>query len=198
MSHEYAILPHVGLQSATTTVRPERPRFISLDAPATAVMTDFAQVWAVTIGAHVIIDDALERMKVAGVRMLLVTDESERIIGLITAKDIQGERPVQIVREGDLKRDEITVSDVMVPQAAIEVFTMASVENARVGHVITTLHALERQHGLVAEMDESGRQRVRGVFSTSEIGKRLGQPVTETMTTAHSLAELREVLSGGD
>ena len=137
-------------------------------------------------------------MKVSGVRMLLVTDESERIIGLVTAKDIQGERPVQIVHDRDVKRDEITVTDVMVPQAAIEVFTMESVANARVGHVITTLHALERQHGLVVEVDEAGRQRVRGVFSTSEIGKRLGQPISETMTTAHSLAELQEVLSSGD
>lgn len=197
MTSEFGVLPRVTLQRGATIVQPARPRFLPIDAPATSVMTDFARVWAVTVAPDVPIDDALERMKRAGVRMLLVVDDRERFIGLITARDVQGERPVQIVRAGGVTRRDITVVDLMVPQAAIEVFTMSSVANARVGHVVNTLHALERQHGLVVEVDASGRQQIRGMFSTSEIAKRLGRPVEETVASAHSLAELQEVRSSG-
>ncbi len=195
MKNEFAILSHVPLLPGTTFARPERSRHLPLDAPAVEVMTDFKKVFAVTVSPHVTIDDALERMKTSGVRMLLVTSETDEIIGLITAKDIQGERPVQLVRDGGLTRPEITVAHLMVPQSAIEVLTMTAVRNARVGHIMTTLHAIERQHALVVEVDKSGRKHtVRGVFSTSEIGKRVGQPVSEIMTSAHSLAELQHVL----
>jgi len=198
MKHDYATLAHVPLMPGSTTVRPEHSRYLALDAPATEVMTDFRDRWAVVVGPQEFIDIALERMKNNGVRMLLVVGEREKIVGLVTAKDIQGERPVQLVRDGGLTRAEITVAHIMVPQSAIEVFTYASVVNARVGHVVATLHALERQHGLVVEVDEeSGAHRVRGLFSTTEIGKRIGRPVSEVMSGAHSLAELTQVLGAG-
>ena len=194
MKHEYAVLPHVPLMPGSTTVRPDRARHLPLDAPATEVMTDFRDRWAVTVEPGESIDDALERMKKNGVRMLLVVGEREEVVGLVTATDIQGERPVQLVREGGLTRAGITVAHIMVPQSAIEVFTYASVANARVGHVVATLHALERQHGLVVEVDDaSGAHAVRGVFSTTEIGKRIGRAVSEVMSGAHSLAELTQV-----
>lgn len=198
MKHDYAVLPHVPLMPGSATVRPDRARYLPLDAPATEVMTDFRERWAVTVEPGEPVDAALERMKSHGVRMLLVVDERGEIVGLVTATDIQGERPVQLVREGGMTRADITVAHVMVPQTAIEVFTYTSVANARVGHVVATLHALERQHGLVVEVDEaSGAHTVRGVFSTSEIGKRIGRPVNEVMTGAHSLAELTQVLGTG-
>ncbi len=195
MKSDFATLSHVPLLPATTFARPERARHVPLDAPATEVMTDFKKVWAVTVAPHISIDDALERMKTSGVRMLLVTNELGEIVGLITAKDIQGERPIQLVREGNMVHSAITVEQIMIPQQAIEVLTMTSVRNARVGHIVATLHAIERQHALVVEVDESGgQQTVRGVFSTSELAKRIGRPVNEVMTSAHSLAELQRVL----
>jgi len=198
MKHEYAVLPHVPLMPGSTTVRPDSTRYLPLDAPATEVMTDFRDRWAVTVEPDEPIDAALERMKGQGVRMLLVIGDREEVIGLVTATDIQGERPVQLVREGGMTRAEITVMHIMVPQAEIEVFTYTSVANARVGHVVASLHALERQHGLVVEADDAGgAHKVRGVFSTSEIGKRIGRPVSEVMTGAHSLAELTQVLGTG-
>lgn len=196
MKREYAVLPHEALAPGTPIERPPQPIYLSLDAPALEVMTDFRSVRAVTVSPHVVIDDALERMKTSGVRMLLVSDERERVFGIITARDIQGERPVQLVREGGLSRAAITVEQLMTPAGQIEVIRFASVANARIGHVVATLHRLERQHALVVEEDARGRQTVRGVFSTSEIGKRIGRDLNEMVGSAHSLAELQHVRSG--
>lgn len=197
MYDQYASLSHIPLQSGSTYARPpELPRLVHLDSSALEVMTDFEHVWAVTIPAQVGIDDALEVMKTKGVRLLLVTDEAHTIIGLITANDIQGEKPIKFARASSLPRSRITVAQIMTPQSEIEALNLISVRNAQVGHIVATLHALERQHALVVEVDETtGSHRVRGLFSTSQISKQLGRDVSETMTAAHSLAEIRHGVS---
>ena len=153
--------------------------------------TDFAVVRAFTTPPERHIDDALEHMKISGVRLLLVIDTRRRVIGLVTAKDIQGERPVQLVHDERITRDEITVERIMTPQSSIEVLDYEKVRHAHVGDIVETMHALERQHALVAEIDpESGAQILRGVFSTSQLSRQLGVPVIEDVRTAHSFAEV--------
>lgn len=191
MKREFAVLSHIRLRPQTGFEHPPQPpELIHLDSPATTVMTDFKFVHPVTIGADVPVDAALQSMKTAGVRLLLVTNEANEIIGLITAHDIMGEKPIKIVEEMRVQRSQIKVSTIMTPQQRIDVLNMISVRNAEVGHIIETLRHLERQHILVVEVDNDGAQRVVGMFSTSRISKLLGVDVTEEVPPAHSLAEM--------
>jgi CBS-domain-containing membrane protein len=193
MKDEYAMLSHIQLAPATTyACPPEPPAEVDLDSPAVDVMTDLDLIHAVTIGPQAVIDDALEHMKTKGVRLLLVTNEREEIVGLITAKDIQGERPVKLAAEARIARSGITVRMIMTPQEELVALNLISVRNARVGHVVATLNHFERQHMLVVEVDAATRfQRLRGIFSTSQISKQLGRDVTRMTGAAHSLAELQ-------
>ncbi len=192
MSVSYAALSHVPLAPAAGYVRPPTPpRLVHLDDSALDVLTDFRHVWPVTTTPDVALDAALDAMKRAGVRLLLVVDGNDEIAGVITANDIQGERPVQIARAARIPREGITVGQVMTPRDQMEVLNLVSVRNARVGNIVATLRALERQHALVAEIDpESGAQILRGVFSTSQLSRQLGVPVIEDVRTAHSFAEV--------
>ena len=192
MADEFASFSHISLKSGASFARPpELPRLVHLDSPALEVMTDFRVVHAVTIGADVAIDDALETMKNGGVRLLLVTGDNDEIVGLITAKDIQGEKPIKIAQESRVPHSAITVEAVMTPRSAIEVLNMLSVRNGHVGHIVATLQALARQHALVVEVDpETKSQCVRGIFSTSQISKQLGVNAAELVTRASSLAEI--------
>lgn len=170
---------------------PQPPDLIHLDSPALTVMTDFKLVHPVTVAPDVPIDQALAKMKTAGVRLLLVVNEAQEIIGLITANDIMGERPIKILEETRAQRTDITVETIMTPQAEILVLNMLSVRNAQVGHIIETLRTLERQHVLVVEVDEATmKQRVVGMFSSSQISKLMGSDVSEEVPPAHSLAEM--------
>ena len=164
------------LAAGTSYVRPpELPAIIHLDDPAVDVMTDFNQIHPVTIKPDIPIDDALERMKSAGVRLLLVCNDAEEIIGLITSHDIQGENPIAIVQDQRIPRSQIPVEMVMRAQPAIDVLELAQVCKLNVGHIVETLNKLERQHILVVEIDEnSAQQRVCGLFSMSQIKKQLG------------------------
>ena len=192
MKRDFATLSYIPLNPKTTYLHPPVPPFVvHLDSPAVTVMTDFNYVHPVTVDPEMSIDGALQKMKTAGVRMLFVIGDSQRIIGLITANDIMGERPIKVVEETRVKRSQIKVETIMTPQPAITALNMISVRNAQVGHIIETLRQLKRQHMLVVDVDSSTHlQRVIGMFSTSQISKHLHKDVTEEMAPAHSLAEM--------
>jgi CBS-domain-containing membrane protein len=192
MNPKFAALSSFPLKPGTRFVHPpDPPELVRLDSPAVCVMTDFKYVHPVTVSPDRTIDDALNKMKTAGVRLLLVTNESGEVIGIITAKEIMGEQPIRIVEETRVQRSEIYVSMIMTAQPDITVLNNLSVLNAQVGEIIETLRRLERQHILVVETDVSTRApRIIGMFSTSHISKLLGRDVTEQIPPAHSLAEI--------
>ena len=192
MSTPYAELSHIDLQSGTGFRRPpEVPKSYRLDSPALEFMTDFNHVAPITIEPFLSIDTALDKMKHEGVRMLLVTNENDHIIGVITSNDIQGERPIEMVEENRIPRSQIKVENIMTPESSIQVLNLLSVRNAQVGHIVETLHRIGRQHTLVAEVDtDTGKQTIVGLFSTSQISKQLRFDVTQSDAVAQSLAEM--------
>lgn len=192
MAEDYKPRYSIPLQPNTSFVRPRGTAdWVDLDNPAVDVMTDFRVVEPRTVDPDKGIDDALEQMKQQGVRLLLVIDVKQEIIGVITAKDIQGERPIKIVQETQVAHGSIRVKDIMTPQSAMSVLNMISVEEAQVGHIVKTLHELKRQHTLVVEVDEStGRQRVRGMFSTSQIARQMHTDAADDISPADSFAAI--------
>ena len=86
INKQYAVLASVTLDPGTPCYKPSgRVPLAYIDDPAISVMTDFKEVVPVTIEPHFRIDAALAKMKVAGVRLLLVPDVEDSITGIITA-----------------------------------------------------------------------------------------------------------------
>jgi len=77
-----------------------RELHVQASSPATDVMTDLSRVIAVTTTANATVDEAHLAMIKRGVRALFVLGESRVVVGIITANDILGERPVQIAHLG--------------------------------------------------------------------------------------------------
>jgi len=196
MSDEYAALSHTHLHSGIPCHTPYGlTPLVHASDPAISVMTDFMKVTPVTIEPGMNIDAALSKMRAAGVRLLLVPDREDDIIGILTASDIQGERPVKLSQDLGIPHDHIHVDMLMTPLDEVTAMDMVTVRNARVGHIIHTLQRLERQHTLVVESDpESGAQIIRGLFSISRISKLMGQDVGNPEYAAHSLAEVSHEL----
>ena len=192
MARQYKPRYSIPLRPGTRFKRPPSPPdWVRPEDPALNVFTDFEQVQPRTVDPDIPIDTALEQMKEQGVRLLLVTDEADVIVGIVTARDIQGEKPIRITEESRVSRADIRVRDIMTPQPQIPVLNMISVEPATVGHIIATLHELERQHVLVVEVDEtSGEQCVRGLFSSSQIRKQMHTVEGDEIPAAHSLADI--------
>jgi hypothetical protein len=109
---------------------------------------------------------------------------------VITAADILGERPMLVATGRGLRRDELTVADVMTPAPQVEVIPLAEVERARVGHVLETLRRAGRQHALVTD----GAGMVRGIFSISQIARQLGVAVPAGAEVARTFSEIEAAL----
>ena len=172
-------------------VLPER---VGLEHPASAVMTDLKQVSAVVIRPDDTVDEAHRRMIQRGVRLLLVLDPDRRVVGLLTATDILGEKPMKAVAERGCRHGDIVVSDIMTPQERLEVLDMADVAGARVGHIVATLTASGRQHAMAVDRDARGMETVRGLFSATQIARQLGAAVP-TMERARTFAEIKSALA---
>ena len=187
----FSLLPAGSGYSQPTQVVPDR---VTLEDPAENVMTDFRWVTAVIILSGDTLDEAHRRMIQRGVRLLLVVDQDRRVVGVITATDILGEKPMLAIAQRGVRRDELLVRDVMTPQALLDVLDLAAVRTAKVGHIVATLQHAGRQHALVAERDPSGRQTVRGVFSATQIARQLGVTIS-TSEVARTFSEIEAQLA---
>ena len=146
------------------------PWHVELDDPALSVMTDFNERRMVSVGRHVQIDRALESMKHAGVRASFVTDEGEReVVGLVTAYDIMGEKPLRYALGAGIGHHEVNVENVMEPVSAWLVADYAEIKRASVGDVLKTLQNTGRSHLPVIETAGGRLPRLRGVFSAAKI-----------------------------
>lgn len=176
MLRNYTALTSSLMQSAVSYAQPSQPlpEKVTVDDPALQVLTDFKRVTAIIVLAGDTVDEAHSRMIKRGVRLLLVVDQERKVIGLITANDILGEKPMQVIAQRGIRREELLVRDVMTPQERLQVLGLEALRTAKVGHVVATLKAAGRQHALVVETDGSGRQTVRGMFSTTQIARQLG------------------------
>lgn len=171
------------------------PKRVGTEDPALEVFTDFRRVRAITVPASVSMEYAAQRMRANRVHLLLVTDEHNRILGLVTSTDIEGDKPVRLVHDHGLRRAEITVRDLMTPRERLEVIAFDDVTHACVGHVVATLKAVGRQHAMVVDRDAHDRERVRGLFAASQLGQQLGTQI-QTVEIARSFAEVESALAG--
>ena len=194
MDRDYEPLPIRELGANAGFRRPMQPPSarVTPESPAVHVMTDLARVSPATIRREAPLGAANQFMITRGVRLLLVTDDHESVLGVITASDILSERPMRVAIERGLRRDELTVADVMTPAEQVEVIDYADVEAARVGHVLETLRRAGRQHALVVE--QGARTMVRGIFSLSQVARQLGVAVQTGGEVARTFSEIESAI----
>lgn len=197
ISDQYKPLPQINVcQKGCFVLGPVNPlAYVRVDSPALDVMTDLARIPPATVEPQDSFDHANQAMILRGVRLLLVTDSEGRIAGVVTARDLMGEKPVRVANARGIRRDELEVRDVMTPLDLMEAMDMADVAAARVGHVIATLEQCGRQHAIVFERGADGRQTLRGVFSASQIARQLGVDLT-THEVARTFAEIEAAFAG--
>jgi CBS-domain-containing membrane protein len=191
VSRNYNVISTAPLQKGATFHKPRqvlRER-VNLEEPAASVMTDFSVVTAYTIFPLENIEAAREKMIHRGVRMLLVVDDMNHILGLITSTDLTSEKPMQVVQTQGIRHSDVMVKDIMTPREKLEVLCMDDLQTAHVGDIVTTLKAHGRQHALVVERTSDRSQILRGMFSVSQISRQIGTQV-ETLGVASTFAEL--------
>lgn len=196
MVRNYQIIKQMALKENIGYAQPTQEALerVKIDSPAVGVMTDLTRVTAVIILPGDSVDEAHRRMIQRGVRLLLVVDQDRRVHGIVTANDVLGEKPVKTAVQRGVPRSEVQVRDIMTPRDALEAMDIREVNAATVGHIVATLKAAGRQHTLVIDHDaKGGGQRVRGVFSATQIARQLGIAIT-TEVVARTFADIEASL----
>ncbi|MEW5768752.1 MAG: CBS domain-containing protein [Pseudomonadota bacterium] len=196
MTRTYNVIPSSPLHKGATFHKPRQalPEQVTMDDPMSSVMTDFKVVTAYTIFPLETIEAAREKMIHRGVRMLLVVDDMNCILGLITSSDLTSEKPMHVVRTQGIRHSDVMVKDIMTPRERLDVMCMDDLQGATVGNIVATLKAQGRQHALVVERTPERSQILRGMFSISQINRQLGTNV-EVVGVASTFAELGAELS---
>jgi CBS domain-containing protein len=112
-------------------------------------------------------------MKHAGVRSAFVIDEKRRVVvGLVTAYDITGDKPVRHMQLEKLKRHQVLVRDIMHAIEDWRVADVRDVEHATVAQVARMFDESGFTHLPVVEPDGNGSSRLRGLLSAAR-GRRV-------------------------
>ena len=158
---------------------------VKVFSSAVEVMTYLRFIAAGTVSADLDIETATQKMISRGVRSLLVVDMHEDVIGIVTSRDLLGDRPAAAMQKRGVGISQVQVRDIMTGADHIEVLHLNDVLHARVGDIVATLKNSGRQHALVMEEESfSGKKLICGIFSASQIARQLGTP-----TQKHVLSE---------
>jgi len=177
---KYNSVPFQSLPVGATYSRPvfEGPKGLTVDSPAIEAMTDLRKVTALTVERTNTLSATRERMKKLGVRMLLVTGATGSVMGIITLTDLESGRAEKIASKTGEEPSMLAVQDVMTLDGHIEVMTLESVENAKVGNILNSFYETGRRHALVlCSNTESGSDEICGIFSLTVACKQIGLDV---------------------
>jgi len=186
---------HIPEGTCIAQAQPPMGQPVTLQSPARAVMTDLTHVRAATIAPQMALAQARDTMIHQGVRLLFVVSEMPCVDGLITSKDLEGERPMQLINQRGVKYDELTVADVMTPLSALDAVDLEDLAHATVAHVVATLKQLGRHHLIVLQKAGSGHgPRVRGIISVTQVERQLGHCI-DLLETAGNFSEIQASLA---
>lgn len=149
---------------------------LQMDDPAIYAITDFKRDYPMTVDAERQIDDALSDMIRFSVRALLVAKE-QRLVGLITSYDIQGERPMQFLQSSNYSRhQDIRVMHVMTPWDELVALDWEQLEAARAGDLLMLFEQSNLTHLLVVAVDrKTSNSTVRALVSRARLLRQLGE-----------------------
>lgn len=195
MNKTYQSLPVTHLnENNTFSHPPELPELVHIEDPAHNVIMNFDVIKPVVVHPKTPINDALIEMKAAGTHIMLVIEDS-KVVGVISSEDILGEKPMQIIQERRIRRDEILVQSIMTPREKLVTIQLSDLRIAKVGHVIKTLNEHKQHYAIIVENDGPSQQQiVHGLVYIYEILKRLDKDIVTELREARSILELQKNL----
>jgi CBS domain-containing protein len=153
---------------------------VTLTSPGLEVMTDLAQVKAATISPETTLELAEQAMIQQGVRSLFVVSNFPCVEGLLTAADLIGEKPMRLVNQRHIQRQELRVADLMTSLSMLDALDYDELKSANVSRVVATLKKVGRTHLLVVQAATGqGAARIRGVISLTQVERQLGRALVE-------------------
>jgi CBS domain-containing protein len=172
MNNDFSEQPKIQTVGVLPMRRPAEYQELRSNNPALHAMTDFTSKIAITVAPDRQIDAALTDMMRLSVRALLVL-RGDSVIGLITSYDIEGPRPLRFAERSGVRREDITVADIMTEWDDLPTLDWHTVQTVRISDILEIFEGVGVMHLLVVESDERGAEVVRGLISRSRVERHL-------------------------
>ena len=101
---------------------------------------------------------------------------------------------MRYIQEHGGSREQILVLDVMTSLDRLDALQQGDVLKATIGDIVETIRTTGRQHLLVSDTIDDGRQVIVGMFSSTHIEKRCDIKI-ELSARANSFADLERALA---
>ncbi len=163
---------------------------LDLNSSALKILHDFKHEVPLTVDRSIPATDALALMVRAGAKHLLATDSNGQFLGVVVIEHLNNQEIIKKISEG-YQRNDLTVSDFMIPKAALQAFSYQELETATVSDVLRTLNAADQNLCLVVDQNKPA---VRGLISAKDIAKQLNLAQLQRKST--SFQDIARVIKG--
>ena len=153
--------------------RPEKNTAFTLDSPAIDFFTDFSRVKPLVIDSDTLAVDVKNLMLKAHVKMKFVLNKDNKFIAIVSLGELSDVAIIKKLSDG-FARDEIYVTDLMVPKADLQALDLKELKRASISDVIEALKNHGAQHCLVLDKET---HKICGIFSAADISRKLHLPI---------------------
>jgi CBS domain-containing protein len=151
---------------------------LEADDSAFHALTDFQHEYPITVDINTSIDEALVDMNRLCVHALLVTQGrfegvEPQVAGLITAYDIERERPHSSRPAGMMPHKHLTVGEIMTPRSELSLVNYESLQTLTALDLYQMFQGTGLTHLLVIETQGVDSAVARGLLSRETLARRL-------------------------
>lgn len=160
---------------------------IDLASPALKMVNNFTQKTPIRAEHGTTITDALKQVSAQQSDFVLVTDEHQKLIGLVSSADLQSSKITIIAERLNMQRSEVSLRDIMTPVSRLTGVSMQSLSYACIGDALQTME----HQGTMFLLVTTASNEICGLISARQIAKTLHIPV-HISPIAHSFSEVLE------
>ncbi|AQP99592.1 hypothetical protein B0W48_07130 [Pseudoalteromonas aliena] len=164
----------------------EQP-LIDLTSPALKVVNSFTQKIPVRAQHETTIESALKQINAQQSDFILVTDDTHKLVGIVSSADLQSSKITIIAQRLNTPRSEVSLRHIMTPISRLMGVSMQSVSYSCIGDALQTME----HQGVMFLLVTTANNEICGLISARQIAKTLHIPL-HISPIAHSFSEVLE------
>lgn len=160
---------------------------IDLTSPALKMVNNFTQKDPLRAHYDLGIIDALQQTSSRCTDFILVVDDTEKLIGIVSSADLQSSKIMILAQRLNVNRADISLRHVMTPLTQLTGVSMQSLSYACIGDALQTME----HHSTMFLLVTTAQNEICGLLSAREITKTLQIPL-HISPIAHTFSEVLE------
>ncbi len=145
---------------------------LSLSSPASVLVDAFTDQRTVTVHADDGLQNTLHVMHAMKMSVCLVENSRSEVIGIVTKRDVMGQKAVAYAAKLGSPIADLSVRDVMIPRSSLYCISRSTARAADIGDVVETLKRIGDTYILITD-DQVNSSTIHCVVPTAEVNQLL-------------------------